>query len=132
MRIPPLTALRVEDFPSEQRAWLPRMFLPLNSFLTAASSAINGRIEFGSNIPSADLTLSFVYSGVPQRFAWTQVSRPAVALVGSCFEDNQLIGLTPVWAFDSSTQTISMDFYKLDGSALVRGSSYSVFVRIVP
>lgn len=134
-RIPPLTALRVEDFDADQRKWLPRLFLPLNQFLTAVTGCINGRVEFSLNIPAQDQVLSFVFDGVSvQKFAWRLEATfpPRILWVGQATEAGLPVAVLPNWSYDPSTQTISISFVKLDGSALTSGASYSIFIRTVP
>jgi hypothetical protein len=131
-RIPPLTTLRVEDFPSEERKWLPRLFLPLNQFLTACSNTINGRVDFGANIPSQDANLSFTFDGSAQRFRWTGSQQPRILWVGQATEAGLPVALNSSWSYDSSTQVVSTAFYRLDGTALTSGTAYKVFVRAVP
>lgn len=132
MIVPPLPTLRVEDFPSEERAWLPRLLTPLNSFLTNASNAFQRRIEFGSNIPSQDNDLVFSYDGSPQSFRWFGTVAPKILWVGQALEDGLPIVLQSGWSYDSSTANISVSFYRLTGSGLSIGSRYNIFVRAVP
>lgn len=132
MRIPPLTTLRVEDFSGEERKWLPRLFNPLNAFLTAASNALNGRIEFGSNIPCLDSYLQFNFDGLPQRYRWPLNVQPTILIVGQATENALPVSLIPMWSFDSSTQNISVSFTKVGGQALTVGVAYRVFVRAIP
>lgn len=131
-RIPPLTTLRVEDFPSEERKWLPRLFLPLNQFLTSASNTINGRVDFGANVPAQDMTLSFSFDGSAQRFRWNLAQAPKILWVGQSTEAGLPVALNASWSYDSSTQNVSVSFFKLDGTALTSGTDYRVFVRAVP
>ena len=73
MRIPSLLSLRVEDFPS-QKEWIDKLLFPLNQFIQATVTSINGNITFGDNIAAQTTTLSFVYSGAsdfPKSIAWT-------------------------------------------------------------
>lgn len=132
-KIPPLTTLKVEDFEADQRKWLPRLFTPLNAFLTAASNVINGRIEFGSNIPAQDVALKFTHNGSAQRFRWTTPAlSPKVLWVGQAWEGTEGIAVVPVWQYDASTQTVSVEFLKLPSSELTVGVEYQIFLRVVP
>lgn len=134
-RIPPLTTLRVEDFDAEQRKWLPRLFLPLNQFFTAVSSAINGRIEFVTNVPAQDQTLDFTFDGSSaQKFAWRLDATlpPKILWVGQATEAGLAVAVFAQWAYDPSTATISVTFTKSNGSALTTGAEYKIFIRTVP
>jgi hypothetical protein len=125
------TTLRVEDFPSDQRTWLPRLLTPLNLFLTSTYNILNAGVNFGSNIPCQDQSLSFTYGGSSQVFAWNQTGIPAIVWVGQCKESATTIALTCAWSYDASNKRITIDFYKKDGSALTSGTSYTVFLRVV-
>lgn len=131
-RIIPLSTLRVEDFDSEQRSWLPRLFTPLNLFFTSVSGVLNGQIQFGSNIASQDQVFSFTYSGNPQLFTWNISMDPAVLWVGQAYESGTLILVSPLWQFNASSRIISVNFIKSDGSALTMGTNYQITVRAVP
>jgi hypothetical protein len=127
-----ITTLRVEDFAADQRAWLPRLFTPLNQFLTSTYNVLNGRVEFGSNVPCLDLNLNFSYGGSAQSFTWNLNEAPLILWVGQATEDGAPIALQPSWVYNSSTKMVSVNFFKLDGTALSVGSLYKVFVRAVP
>ena len=131
-KIPPLTTLRTEDYPSEQREWLPRLFLPLNAFLTAVTNTLNGRVDFGLNIPAVTQQLSFVYDTVPQKILWPYPAPPAVLWLGQCYENGIAFAAKEIWSYDSSTRLISANFVKLDGSSLTTGLSYKILIRVVP
>lgn len=131
-KIPPLTSLRTEDYPAEQRTWLPRLFLPLNQFLTAVTNCLNGRVDFGQNIPALTQQLSFVYDGTVRRIAWNLAMPPVIFWCGQATEDTVAIAVQPKWVYDFSTGTISVTFLKSDGSELTVGTSYKIAIRIVP
>lgn len=132
-KIPTLTTLRVEDFPSEPRTWLPRLFTPLNNFLTTVTNTLQGRVNFVSNIPAQDQTLTFTYNGQPQTFAWTLSLQPAVFFVGPSFEQGSAVTLAPTWSYDATRGVVSVNFYKLPSmETLTVGYSYKVFVRVIP
>lgn len=127
-----LTTLRVEDYPSEQRAWLPRLFQPLNQVLTTTYNILNGRVEFGSNIPAVDQVLRFTYSGTSQSFMWSLLNAPAILVVGQATQDGIAVGLQIFWQYNSSTKKVSVDFFTLSGESLTVGSAYIVFLRALP
>lgn len=131
-KIPPLTTLRTEDYPSEERAWLPRLFLPLNQFLTAVTNCLNGRVDFGANIPAVTQQLSFVYDGMERRIPWGLPLQPAIVWTGQAYEFDEAISVSPLWSYDSSTKIVSLSFLRSAGSELTVGNSYKILVRIVP
>lgn len=131
-KIPPLTTLRTEDYPAEERAWLPKLFGPLNQFLTSVTNTINGRVDFGSNIPAVTQQLNFVYDGMERRIAWSLALPPMLVWIGQAFEDSVSVALNPVWNYSASTGIVSLDFVHTDGTGLTVGISYKILVRIVP
>lgn len=131
-KIPPQFSLRTEDYPPEERSWLPRLFLPLNQFLTSVTNTINGRIDFGANIPAVTTTLSFVYDGSSQKIAWPLSLAPVILWVGQASEGGIAIYLNPVWTYDFSTSLVTVSFLKANGSALTSKNSYKIVIRIVP
>lgn len=131
-KIPPLTTLRTEDYPAEERSWLPKLFGPLNQFLTAVTNTINGRVTFGDNIPAVTQQLNFIYDGMERRIAWNLALQPAILWLGQCYEDDESVALLPVWSYSASSGLVSLEFVKADGSELTVGNSYKILVRIVP
>lgn len=131
-KIPPLTTLRTEDYPAEERAWLPKLFGPLNQFLTAVTNTINGRVDFGANIPADTQQLNFIYDGMERRIPWKLQLQPLIVWLGQCYEGTEAIALAPVWTYDASTGIVSIDFEKPDGTGLTVGTQYRILVRIVP
>lgn len=131
-KIPPLTALRTEDYPAEERKWLPRLFLPLNGFLTAVTNCLNGRVEFGLNIPAITQNLSFIYDSMSQKILWPYTLSPQVLWVGQAYENGTAIAVVPVWSYDFSTRLVSVRFLKSGTDELTVGTSYKITIRIVP
>lgn len=128
------STLRVEDYPAAYRKdLLPRLFQALNLILTQVIAAINGGIEFGSNIPSQDDSLEFSYAGVAPTFKWNLNRSPKFVLHGQAFEDGQPVVLAYTWSFDSSRSLISLDsLLRLseDGlSPLREGAKYEISLR---
>lgn len=124
------TTLRVEDFPDAQRSWLPRLFTPLNLVLTSTYNILNAGVNFGSNIPCQDATLSFTYGGTSQVITYSSAGTPVLVWVGQCKEGNNTIPLQIAWSYNSSSKQVTADFFKKDGSALTQGTTYSIFIRI--
>lgn len=131
-KIPTLTTLRVEDFPSEQRQWLPRLFVPLNQFLTVVTNTLQGRVDFGANIPALDTALDFTYDGRDSSFTWNNVNAPRILMIGQSTEDGDVVPLTCAWVYNASNNLITATFYKLNGDTLSIGSRYKIFLRTVP
>ena len=126
------TTLRTEDFDADQRKWLPRLFTPLNLFITTVTNAINGQIEFGANIPSQDVALDFTYTGMAQRFTWNGNVTPKILWVGQSYEADVAVALVPIWSYNATNSMISVDFINAHTGALTSGTRYKVFLRVVP
>lgn len=127
------SSLRVEDYPAEERKWLPRLFQPLNLLLTQIVGAINGNIEFGSNIPSQDDNLEFNYSGSFPSYKWGLVRPPKFQLLGRCLEDGVQVSLVLTTAYDASSALVNVtSIFKVTATgsqALQSGSLYKVSIR---
>lgn len=131
-RLPQSSTIRTEDFPAEVRKWVPRLLTPLNLFITSVINLLNGNLTFVDNIPAQDLSFNFTYASNPQRFTWNNSRAPKIVWIGMAFENGNAFVALPLWGFDASTQIVSLDFKKTDGSALTPGSLYKIFVRVVP
>lgn len=131
-RIFQVTTIRTEDFPSEQRQWMPRLLTPINLFITNVTQLLNGRVQFVDNIPARDVNLSFSYAGRPQRFRWDLPLQPNILWVGRAFENGALIPLCSTWNYDADSDNVIVDFFKLTGATLTQGAQYRIFVRVVP
>lgn len=136
MQIPTLTTIRSEDFEGQQ-GWIAKLLFPLNQFIFATISAVNGNITFGDNIPCQTKTITFTYSGTstfPKTFAWDTTkykSAPVELRVCSAKEGSTSIAMIPVWSYGNGTISISA-LYKLTSSgvvALTSGTTYTVVIR---
>lgn len=131
--IPSLTTLRVEDFPSQQE-WIGKLLLPINQFLLAATTSINGGITFGDNIPCQTQTLNFTYGGAsdfPKTFLWKITSAPIELRVCSATENGVPVAMVPAWSYTNSQVTIAgLILLKSTGvTALKAGAVYNVILR---
>lgn len=135
--IPALTTLRAEDFDPEQRKWIGKLLFPLNQFLLAATSSINGNITLGDNIPCQTQVLNFVYGGAgdfPKRFLWKQTDKPVEIRVAQALEDSSGVAVVIAWTFSGSQVSIN-SMVKLTSSgvsALSEGSTYIITLRGQP
>lgn len=145
MLIPTISTLRVEDFPSEQ-SWISRLLLPINSFLTAATAALNGNITLGDNIPCQTFSLGFTYhapTDFPKQVAWTlsqnqlgsNVLPPVEIRVCSATENGSGIAVVIAWSYANGS--VSFPYVvklNADGTtgALKVGSIYNIVMRGQP
>lgn len=133
MLIPSLTTIRIEDLPS-QKDWIGKLLLPLNQFLLSVTSAINGNISFGDNIPCQTQSLKFVYGSsadFPKAFVWSLSAAPVELRVCSATEDSVAIAVVIAWSYSGGQVSVS-NIYKITSSgvsALTVGSLYNITLR---
>lgn len=145
MLIPTISTLRVEDFPGEQ-SWIARLLLPINSFLTAATAALNGNITLGDNIPCQTFTLSFTYQAAtdfPKQVSWklsqnqlgSNVLPPVEIRVCSATENGSGIAVVVAWSYGNGSIAFPY-IVKLnaDGTTgvLKIGATYNIVMRGQP
>lgn len=136
MLIGSITTLRSEDFPT-QREWIGKLLFPINQFLLSATSAINGNITFGENIPCQTQALSFSYGGesnFPMSFKWSLAPKPVELRVCSAYEDGIPIIALVSWSY-SEPQVSVAEILKLTSSGvsvLSVGSQYNLVLRGQP
>lgn len=134
MIIPSQTTIRVEDFPKEEQGWIGRLLFPLNQFLLSATSAINGNITFGDNIPSQTQTFNFVYGGTsnfPMAFAWNLADRPAEIRLASITENSSAVSAVISWSYSNGLVSLGsvVKLTTSGASALTVGSTYNIVLR---
>lgn len=134
MIIPSQTTIRVEDFPKEEQKWIGRLLFPLNQFLLAATSAINGNITPGDNIPSQDQVFNFVYgssTNFPMVYAWNLPNAPVEVRLASITENASAIAAVISWSYSNGLVSLG-SVVKLTTSgvsALTVGSTYNIVLR---
>jgi hypothetical protein len=136
MKIIPLPQLRVEDFPKEQRKWLPQLFGPLNQFLTSITSALQQQLDFRSNTLGQEQNLSFAWSSdsasLPIKFALKISAPPAALYVCQASENKVPVIVVLAWQYTGGSVQIT-DIAKVSSgvvSSLVSGASYTLRVRL--
>lgn len=133
-RINANTTLRVEDYPTEyRRELLPRLFQTLNLLINQIVNAINGSIEFGTNIPAQDTLLTFNYAGTLPTFKCTLNRTPKFIIQGQVFEDGNPVALIFTWSYNAGTNLVALTSAILvtttGVSALKSGSNYKLNLR---
>lgn len=129
--------LVVEDFP-DQKGWIAKLLSPVNRFITEVVAAINGGIEFGSNIMGVEKELDFVYhaNALPVSFKWPLSKRPRDFRVLQVTEDGEpIIGLVS-WAFTAdgmvSVTRLAIITTVPDVADPTSGNRYKILVRVTP
>ena len=140
-KIPALQELRVEDFPKEQQEWLPPLFNAINRFFRTTITAVNGGIDFETNIRGDEHEFDFEYISVattfPQKFLWKLGKRPKACQLVQCTEDGVPIMAVMSWEYTPENYVQLTDLLKLESgtpgvAALTANSRYKVLVRITP
>lgn len=137
MLIPTITSVSVSQVPTEQRSWVQPLITPINTFLTAATLALTGRLTDGDNIMCQKQTLSFTWNGsnLPLLFTITLSSSPGKLEIVSATENNNPVCLQSAWGINQSNQVQITNLTKLNNgtpSSLVSGANYVLNVRIYP
>lgn len=144
-RIGATQKLIVEDFP-EQKEWIGRLFIPINDFISKVLLAVNGSIEFSSNIVGLERELDFVYVSdvvsLPQKMKWTLPQRPRAYYLVSAFENEPSSGsfFSPVtlcanFVINQENEVEINGIVKLSSSgisSLVQGKRYKILIRVTP
>lgn len=137
--------LIVEDFP-DQKDWIGGLLDPINEFITKTLLAINGGIEFSSNIVGLEKEFDFVYVSeavtFPQTFRWSLSRKPASFLVVAASENTPSsnsnfspIILLGAWQLNAKNEVELTSAVKVTTSgaaALTVGNRYKVKVRVTP
>ena len=130
-----ITTLRVEDFPSEKE-WIGKLLGPMNTFLLDSTSAINGNIEMGVNVPCQTQTLNFTYgsNSLPIQFKWKLPNKPVELRVAQCTEAGSAIAVVIAWSFANSLVSVESIVKLSDNgaSSLTSGSVYNLILRGQP
>lgn len=135
--IPPLTALRSEDYPTE-RSWIGGLFQTLNRFFLAVSGAVNGNIVFGENIPAVTQSLTFSWNAVsnlPKSFAWgLRGYQPVETRVAQCLENGTPKAAAIAWAFTGTVIQVTDLVIFENGAARAPtvGATYRLTIRANP
>lgn len=136
MLIPTQTTIRTEDF-TDQKEWIGRLLTPINRFLLSVTSAINGNVTLGDNIPCQTQSVSFTSNGTsdfPKTFKWNLSVAPTELRVCSALENGSAITVGFAWSYANGQITLSTIF-KISSSGnapLVQGSSYNIVMRGQP
>jgi hypothetical protein len=136
MIIAQIPTLRTEDFPT-QKEWISRLLFPLNQFISAAATAVNGNVTFGDNVPGQTTTLKFTYGGTtdfPKAFKWNLVVKPIELRVCQATENDVAVALVAAWSYSQSLVSVS-NLFKLSTAGVVgltQGASYNITLRAQP
>lgn len=131
-KVSPFSAFRLEDFP-DQRAWIDKLFLPLNNVLTQMSLALNGKVAFGDNIPSFDKTISGSNLAVPISFQIEGGMTAKSMIVSQATKAGTPICLVGAWSQSGDTITVNA-LYEVNATgnhALDPDSRYSIALKFI-
>lgn len=128
-KVSPFSAFRLEDF-ADQRDWIGKLFLPLNTVLQEVAAALNGQVEFITNIPSYSKTLAGTNLSVPQSFQVTGLT-PTAMTVTQAFKDGVAIAVIGAWSLEGDTITVSKLFEvsETGNAAISAGPKYQITLR---
>ena len=110
MKISQSNNLRAEDFP-DQSAWIGRLFIILNSFITSVNQVIDQNIDFATNIKSVTKDYDVSSLTYPIKFQWAFPQAAPISLViCKAMKDGVATNLLPAWTYNASTQEITITY----------------------
>lgn len=134
MIIPTSPTLRSEDFDKSAQSWIGRLLSPLNTFITSATSALNGSLTFVDNMLGQQKSLKFTYASntLPISFQLSFSGTAQSLQVVRATENSSPIIVHAAWSASGKSLTIT-DLVKLShgtASTLTQGAVYDLTVRI--
>ncbi len=129
-KISPFSALRLEDFPSEQK-WISKLFLPLNFTIGQIVQTLNGQTYFGDNIPTFTKVLSGSNLTIPLSFQLQANFFPTEMVVSQAAKNGVPITMSGAWSLSGDTVTVS-ELFQISSSgntALETGAKYLITLR---
>lgn len=116
--------LVVEDFPAEQRSWMPKLLDPLNVFMGEVAQAFTKGIVLSDNFRGVIIEFSVVANQTyPLNFNLSSLkSRPNAVFIGSIAATDETSLSSPfsvVWSYDNGN--LSYYFLGLDAAKQYSG-----------
>ncbi len=139
MRIRATEQLKVESFP-DQKAWIPKLLGPINSFFGDVISILNDGIVFPDNWVGKDHVFKFTYQSdaitFPQAIKWTLNPKPLALYVASATEDGSPIIAAISWKYTTEGQIELSRVVRIDATPSVQllqaTKKYEIRVRVTP
>ena len=90
----------LEEFPQEQRAWLPKLINPLNQFLEQVYKSLVNGLTLRDNMKSKVSEIKIgVQQSYPIKLAWTLNEKPTSCVLGALAEDVSAFSALPLHSF---------------------------------
>lgn len=118
MRLSTVKKIIIEDFPSEQRKWLPKLTLPLNTFLDQAYKALIKGITIRDNLKAEITSLTLLAGETSRKIKWGLNEKPSVCILGNIVYDNGEVPTTQItmyWVYANGQ--IEVTFLGLDANS---------------
>jgi len=136
-RIPPVNRITLEDFSTEQRAWIGKLITPINTFFQQVTSALNGQLTFGENISGQSREMEFVFVSASDypKFKHSLAVRPNSFQIVNAFENADSVIFLGAFGLEQG------DIVALKSAAVVKngaisalaiGAKYKFLLRISP
>ena len=107
MKLPPITRIIVEDFPSSVQEWISKLIDPLNNFMRVVKTGVDKGITVNDNLSGAIKTITITPTSgglFEAQFVYTSKKPPKVVLIGGWVDKTGTTtlssGVTPVWSWN--------------------------------
>lgn len=106
-KLPTLVKLVVEEF-KDQKAWIGKLLVTINDFMSSVNSALNRSLTIKENL-AADMRTVELDGALPLKLSWDLKVRPRAVLVGDVYrsdgtEITLVDGVAIRWSFNQSGQ----------------------------
>lgn len=119
MKLSTIKKIIIEDFPSEQRKWLPKLTVPLNNFLEQGYKALAKGLTISDNLRAETTRLRILAGETTRKIRWTQVEKPTVCFLGGITYNNGVAPDTVIvmyWTYAEGQ--ITLTFKGLDAAEI--------------
>ena len=137
-KIPTISRIVTEDFPSDVRPWINKLLGPLNTFMSANVFALTSHLTFTDNILGQENLIDFTYQGTQSLPSYLITMNATVIDVKVCqATENQTTPIAAIlsWKITQSNQVQITGITKFSNgvaSPLTVGARYQIRVRSTP
>ena len=101
----------LEDFPEEQRKWLPKLLSPLNQFLESTYAALNKNLTLEDNIRGKKFVFDIGAGTTTIEAKWDAPERPSLVLLGQVTTeagDATALVIGIIWTYAAGSVSITL------------------------
>lgn len=129
-KVSPFSSFRLEDFP-DQRDWIGKLFLQLNSVLQEVTGALNGKVSYGDNVTAFTKAISGETLSLPQVFKLETAFTPTEMAVVQATKNGVPITMAGAWSVSGDTITVN-ELFQISAAGnvpLASGNKFSIVLR---